>query len=41
MGEQAAVLWLPLSGLAALALLAFLRRKREPGALVLEKNSEH
>ncbi len=38
-GEQPAVLWLPLTGLAALALLAFLRRRSEPTALVLEKDS--
>ena len=38
-GEQPSLPWLPLAGLAALSLLAFLRRRRQPVALVLERDS--
>ena len=38
--NQFSTLWLPLTGLAVLALLGFLLRRREPAAQGLERNSE-
>ena len=40
MRNQPFTLWLPLTGLAVLALLGFLLRRRKPAALDLESNSE-
>ena len=40
MRNQPFTLWLSLTGLAVLASLGFLLRRREPAALVLEKGSE-